>query len=256
MLVSCPVALRTIAIDMLSNLRRGLVVLACVAAVSCGKSNPTSPDAPETGTPPVSGGGGGGGTGRTAVATDGTFDDNEWDTIVQVSGPGGTADAGHVRFNGQEGADYRRITIRVNGAVDGGIPAQVVVFSIKRTATYFPSSDGAIVSIDYSEDSILLSGSGNGQFSAPALRQNGKLYTLLPGGGAFPTPERSWAPHSVNGLRQDSFRTLASSSDHPDFSAAGGRIEVGFVRIVTVPVGSGPDNQQGGIDNYRMTLYR
>src|SRR5688500_9405495 len=89
------------------------VLLACVVMISCGKSSPTSPDAP-AGDSPV---GGSSATGRTAVASDTVFDDNDWDTVLQVSGPGGTGAGSHVRYNGQQGADYRRINISVNSAV-------------------------------------------------------------------------------------------------------------------------------------------
>jgi hypothetical protein len=234
---------------------RALVLLACVVAMNCGKSDPTSPDAP---TPAEGGGGTGGtgGTGQTAIASDDVFDDNNWDSELQVFGPGGTGGGSHVRYLGQEGADYRRITITANSAENSGTPAQVAVFSIKRGTAYFPSSDGAIYSVDYSEDSILLSGGGNGQYSAPALKQNGKLYTLVPGAGAFPTLETAWAPHSLTGLKQNDFRTIASASEHPDFSATGSRIEVGFMRVHSVPAGSAGGTRTGGIDNWRITLRR
>jgi hypothetical protein len=129
------------------------------------------------------------------------------------------------------------------------------VFSIKRGAVYFPSTDGAILSVSHTEESILHSGGGNGQYSAPAIRQNGLLYALVPGGGAFATPEPVWTRHSVT-ARQNDFRTLASPSQHPDFSTAGGRIEVGFMRLVTVPAGGSGTTVVGGIDNWQLTLFR
>lgn len=230
-----------------------LVLLACVVAVSCGGSSPTSPDAAA----PASGSSSGPGPrGETAITSDDVFDDNDWDDEAQVFGQGGTGGAGHTRYLGRADGDYRQITITVNSAENSSAPAQVAVFSIKRGATYFPSSDGTIFSIDYREDSILLSGGGNGQYSAPAIRQNGKYYTLVPGGGAFPTPDAAWTPHSLTGLRQNDFRTLASASDHPDFSTTGGRIEVGFMRLHSVPAGSPGGTMKGGIDNWRITFNR
>jgi hypothetical protein len=236
--------------------RHILVPVACVLAMNCG-SSPTSPDAPST---PETGGtgatGGSGPRGETAIASDDVFDDNDWEAEVQVLGAGGTGGASHLRYLGQANADYRRITITVNSAEGSAAAAQVAVFSVKRGTAYSPSSDGAIFSIDYAEDSILLSGGGSGQYSAPAFRQNGKWYTLVPGGGAFATPELAWTRHSLTGLRQNDFRTLASASEHPDFSATGSRIEVGFMRLVTVAPGSGGGTHVGGIDNWRITLNR
>lgn len=227
-----------------------LVPLACVVAMNC-ESSPASPDAP-----PAAGGGGTGGTGQTAIASDDVFDDNNWDADLQVFGPGGTGGAAHLHYLGQATADYRQITITANSAENSGTAAQVAVVSIKRGTAYFPSSDGAIHSVDYSEDSILLSGGGNGQYSAPAFKQDGKFYTLVPGGGAFSTPETAWTHHSLTGLRQNDFRTLASASEHPDFSATGTRIEVGFMRLHSAPAGSAGGTRTGGIDNWRITLYR
>ena len=251
--------MQPIAIDMRGTFRLA-ILLACVSAINCGGSSPTTPDAQTGGssgstTPPTGGGGGGGGTaGNTSVYADGAFDDNAWDNEVQFFGAGGTGSAGHLHFNGQEGADYRRVSITVNSA--GSTTAQVAVFSIKRDTAYFPVSDGRIITIDYSEDSIHLSGGGNGQYSAPAIRQNGKLYTLVPGGGAFLTPETNWTRHSLSGLTQNDFRTIASSADHPDFSATGARLEVGFMRLHSVPSGGSSETRVGGIDNWRITLFR
>lgn len=225
------------------------MLLACVVAINC-DSNPANPSDPGGGGGGGGGGVGGGGTGQVAQATDQTFDDNTWDEILDIGGAGGTGGAGHVSYNGQAGADIRRINITVNG---GG---QVAVFSIKRNFGYFPSSDGRIVSIDYSEDSILMSGGGNGQYSAPALRQNGKYYTLVPGGKAFTTPDLAWTRHTLTGLREDDFRTLASASDHPDFSSSGSRIDVGFMRLHSVPGGGAQETKIGGIDNWTITIYR
>jgi hypothetical protein len=60
----------------------------------------------------------------------------------------------------------------------------------------------------------------------------------------------------MSNLRQNDFRTLASSSDHPDFSSTGTRIEVGFMRLHTVPAGSPGGTKLGGIDNWRLTFVR
>jgi hypothetical protein len=225
-------------------LYRTLALLACIVAISC-ESNPTNPSDPGGG-----GGGGGGGTGAVAEVTDASFDDNTWDEVLDLGGAGGTGGAGHLTYLGQVGGDYRNIRLVVNG---GG---QLASFSIKRNWGYFPSSDGRIVSIDYSEDSILMSGGGNGQYSAPALRQNGKYYTLVPGGKAFTTPDLAWTRHTLTGLSQNDFRTLASASDHPDFSSSGGRIDVGFMRLHAVPGGGAQETKVGGIDNWRITIYR
>jgi hypothetical protein len=230
---------------------RTLVLLTCVVAANCGKSSPTGPDASN---PPS--GGGSGATGETSFGSDGIFDDNLWDTEVQVSGAGGTGGAAHLHYQNAANGDYRRITITANSAAGSGAAGQVAVFSIQHGSTYFPSQGGTVYSVGYSEDSILLSGGASSQYTAPALRQNGKLYTLVPGAGAVQIPEATWVSHSLNGLKQNDFRTLASAAEHPDFSASGSPIELGFMRLYVVPAGSSGGQWLSGIDNWRLTLYR
>ena len=51
--------------------------------------------------------------------TDNTFDDNDWDQVVETYGATGTGSAGHLRFNGQADADYRQITIHITSGGSG-----------------------------------------------------------------------------------------------------------------------------------------
>jgi ABC-type glycerol-3-phosphate transport system substrate-binding protein len=223
-----------------------LVILACVVAVSCGgSSDPTSPSSAGS----SSGGSGGNETFRVSTpVTDSFFDDGDWDDIVEAYSASGSGGGGHLTFNGQEGAGYRQVSINVTSA--SGSDARLAVFAINRRALYFPSSDGAILWIDYSESSINQS-AGSVQYSAPAIRQNGKIYTLIPGAKAFTTPETSWTDHSLTHLTQSDFRTIASATDHPDFSRTGGRTEFGFMRLQ-----AGQGQSKAGIDNFRMVLFR
>ncbi len=132
---------------------RTLALLLCIVATNCGGSDPTSPDSP----PPSGGGGGGtgggGSFGRTAVTSDAGFDDGQWADVVETFGAGGDGGGGRLSFMGQEGAHYRQVTVTVNNAGSGS-GAQVAVFAFKQGAVYFPATDGAILWIDHSEDSI------------------------------------------------------------------------------------------------------
>jgi hypothetical protein len=235
---------------------RALMILTCVAAAQCGgdsdPANPTPP--PSGGSGGGGGGGGGGGATRTSVTTETEFDDGQWQDVVEAFGAGGSGGGGRLSYLGQAGAYYRQVTIDVNNAGSGSA-AQVAVFSYKQSAVYFPSTDGAILSIDYSESSLNQS-TGNVQYSAPAIRQNGKNYTLVPGGKAFTTPETAWTNHSLTGLTQNDFRTIATPSDHPDFSTSGGRMEVGFMRLQVVQPGASNAQTKVGIDNYRLQMNR
>ncbi|HEU4691728.1 MAG TPA: hypothetical protein VFS23_25365, partial [Vicinamibacterales bacterium] len=169
-------------------------------------------------------------------------------------GAGGSGGGGRLSWMGQEGAHYRQVSVTVNSAGSGS-GAQVAVFSYKQGAVYFPSTDGLIVWIDHVEDSIHQQG-GTNQYTAPAIRQNGKNYTLVPGGGAAVVSQQGWTRTTLTNLRQDNFRTIASPADHPDFSANGGRMEVGIMRLVTVPAGGNGVTVKAGIDNWTLTMYR
>jgi len=227
-----------------------LLALACAVTLACSDS-PTSPSGGDGGGGGSTGGGGGGGaTGNTTVFTDGVLDDSFWDVYEHMSGSGGTTGGGHLQTSGVGNGDYRRVILTVNSG--GG---QVALFAIRRDATYTPSGDGRIFSITYSEDAIHFSG-GTSQYGSPALRQNGKLYALVPNGGAFATPDQAWTPHNLTAQTQDQFRTLDSASDHPDFSAAGTRIEFGYMRLISTGGGAPADTVISGIDNWNLVLNR
>ena len=228
---------------------RLLIILACVVSAQCGSSSdPTSTQPSSVAAGNTVGGGSPAGGSETVRAitpmTDNTFDDNDWDQVVETYGATGTGSAGHLRFNGQADADYRQITIHITS---GGSDAQLALFSIHRRVQYSPRNDGDLLYVDYSESSI--NQSSGVQYSAPAIRQNGKLYTLVPGGNAFTTPDPSWTDHSLSHLTANDFRTIASATDHPDFTS--GVIEFGFMRL---QVGQG--DTKAGIDNYRLVMYR
>jgi len=229
-----------------------VLALACAVTLNCSDSSPMGPDGSGDGGGGGNGGGGsdGGATGNTTIFDDMGLDDSEWDNYVQTSGSGGTMGGGHFTIGGVGNSGYRRIILTVNSG--GG---QVALFAISHAANYTPSGDGRIFSITYSEDAIHFSGSGS-QYSSPALRQDGKLYALVPNGGAFPTPESGWTTHNVTAATQDQFRTLDSASDHPDFSITGSRIEFGYMRLHSTPESDPGGTVTGGIDNWHLVLNR
>lgn len=60
--------------------------------------------------------------------------------------------------------DYRRVENHVTGELQG--------LHMKHDAVYHPSSKGAILSIDYSEDGVMFYGFAQGQASGLLLLQN------------------------------------------------------------------------------------
>ena len=115
-------------------------------------------------------------------------------------------------------------------------------------AVYDPGTSGAILSIDYSEDSSMFAGGGAGQATGPALRQAGVVYYHHLNGTSF----GGWRSYSIAGLTAVDFRDSPYGNQHPDFSATAPPIEVGFYRANSTY--SGGYTILAGIDNWRFTI--
>ena len=131
------------------------------------------------------------------------------------------------------------------------------MLALNSAATYDPSSQGAILSIDYAYDVIHLGGNV-AVAVAPGLSQGGKTYRFFNGGQA--AIASVWSAIAANGLTSFSFHEVTNSgvyattidaNSHPDFSASGGQITFGY--IVANGWG-GTINATTGIDNWSVTL--
>src|SRR4029077_19303568 len=158
--------------------------------------------------------------------TDGTFLDANWTLVTRNINLGGTATGSQVASGGKIGP-YASITNSVNSAA--GLPDSNAVYGYhaNATATFNPSAKGPILSIDYSESSILLS--PGVQTCGLALRQMGVIYY----GPGFSTPAalNTWMSTSQTGLTGTDFDALGPSVLNPDFSSGGKAIHFGFYRM-------------------------
>ena len=179
---------------------------------------------------------------------DGTFANDDWTVITVPGWDYGTATGTQIATGGNPDF-YREITNTVQS-----LPLVTIHgFHIKLSAMYDPSVQGAIATIDYSEDSLLISGfeGGEGQFAAPALVQGGMCYYA----SGWATPEFYWVHHSASDLTADSFLRLAlGPPEHPDFSASGSAMEFGFLRGNSTSEGASGYTCVGGIDNWSVTV--
>ena len=183
--------------------------------------------------------------------SDNTFNNGTWTlTSVQVGG-GGSTSAGQQVAGGNPGS-FRQITNTVNAVAN----SYIYGVHLNTTATYTPATDGAISTIDYAEDSLLISGFGSGQATGPALQQGGNNYVLIT---ALSTPNFAWTHHSAAGLGATAFGQLTTSgvntNNHPDFSCSGSLIVFGFFRDNSTPSASGY-TQVGGIDNWTNIIHQ
>jgi len=187
-----------------------------------------------------------------SVYTDGTFNNIDWTLITEGVGIGGSASASQQPAGGNPGA-YRQVTTNVNTAGSGS--SFIFAFNEKVAATYDPTVQGAITSIDYSEDSILVQGFGDGQITGIALAQNGTIYYDLD----FKANSFAWTPNSETGLTSADFLTAAYYAGgpvtHPDFSVSTAPITFGFVRVDSQAAGGGGYSIVGGIDNWSVDVH-
>jgi hypothetical protein len=180
----------------------------------------------------------------TATFSDGTFLDANWTTTVEVKDGGGTASGFQVGSGGNPGA-FRQTNISLNSS-SGSQNNGVWISHRMSGATFNPSLSGAIVSISYSEASLLIS---TVQACGIAIRQGGVIYY----GPSF-LDTYSWSTTTQPALTAANFDALPAGVQNPNFSNTGGAIEFGFYRANSTGVGSFGYSTQGGIDNWSVTV--
>lgn len=167
--------------------------------------------------------------------TDGDFDAANWQDIVYLNDTGTSLTrAIRVASDGNPGA-HREMAFQWN--TSGG-SAAIYVYSRFLNATYNPSTQGAITTIDYSEDGRVTSDSaGANSITLPArmgLEQGGIIYrsrvVSVVQNSPFPG---DWTNLALSGLRAGNFikgDDTVPGPDNPDFSASGGVINLGYIR--------------------------
>jgi hypothetical protein len=196
-----------------------------------------------------------------AVYFDGVFNNADWSltVITNPAGAGSTAQGFQVPAGGNPN-EYRRIRHQL--LVNSGLPnGHVTSLHMNVNAFYNPSTQGAITSIDYSEDSInFISNTivpGNGQGSGLAIFQGGRFYVQRNPILVMPfTSFSNWGPNAAPGLVAADLWELDNagnfiSTSNPDFSIAGGTMQLGFWRGNS---GNGSYNTDCGIDNWRVEI--
>jgi hypothetical protein len=182
--------------------------------------------------------------------SDGVFNTSDWQLTIEQSGNGGNVSFSQESTGGNPD-EHLRITDMVNAAP----PYSLVIGAFLHTnAIYFPRTQGEIVSLEYSEDSVMFQGWGGGQSAGPALRQNGVLYYAnYPGGGLLDANRNSWTHYGPTSLKAEDFGRPFTPDVHPDFSSEGSPIEFGFYRCNSTPVFG--YTIIAGIDNWSVTIH-
>lgn len=187
---------------------------------------------------------------QTSSYNDGTFNSSDWTVTVETLNLGGTATATQVLTGGNP-AEYFRIDNTLNSAVGQSFSNTVYGFHAKVGATFSPTSNGPITSIEYAESSLRTA--GGQQACGIALRQNGVIYY----GPSFLNPASfgTWAPNSQTGLTAASFDALAPGVQNPNFGIGAPMIQLGFFRANSTSVGGAGGTTTGGIDNWNVVVH-
>lgn len=156
---------------------------------------------------------------RAAVTySDGMFHEGNWSLVEDVACPSAWVAASRLTGGGNPGA------ARHNGAARNGCVGAVRGYSFRLNAVVAPLDLGGVRTVDFAID-VLVSDGFDGPQVGPALRQGGRVFVcdrialVLPSG---------WRRYRLDCLGPSDF-VHPASGDHPDFGAAGGPIELGYV---------------------------
>lgn len=158
------------------------------------------------------------------------WDLDTWDTYLVTTGTPGTVERQRLATGGNPGPGLRVINT---------LPSSddtVYLFHFKQGAAYTPAVSGAIDSVEFRINAKPISSThpsgmgADGMGLRLALRQNEKNYFVDKEGISTNTGNEIdvWRTIAATGFRSQDFRTLDDANDHPDFSAAGSEIQLGF----------------------------
>ena len=187
------------------------------------------------------------------VFFDDTFANADWEMVVYVGGNGGTGSALQLQAGGDPG-EARQITHHLNVGPPGAI-SSVFTFHLWQGMKFDPATDHAIASIDFAED--MRYPAARAQGSGLAVRQSGKVYYALP--SYLISANADWKHRVVLGLTAGDFVLINSDASqgagHPDFSASGAAIEVGFLRANSTSIGGPAYDTSGEVDNWWVNVH-
>lgn len=191
---------------------------------------------------------------------DGIFNDPDWSLTVFNNATGvGSTSSGLQFLAGGNPNEYRRVRNQLLVQPPGN--GSVIGFHMRAGAFYNPSTQGAITSIDYSEDSINFVPTaivpGNGQGTGLAILQGGVFYRQQNPILVMPFVTHSnWTLNQSLGLLAADFAEVTPAGvvlpfSNPDFSVSGAVMQFGFWRGNS---GNGGYNTDCGIDNWHVNI--
>jgi hypothetical protein len=190
--------------------------------------------------------------------SDSTFPDANWsDTKVTDTTTGQTAFSSALQETSGGNPGFYRMT-NLDWAYDGTSASQGIrVAELNSTATYTPSTSGAITSLSFSIDGAIENRATESPVGErPVAFQDGTYY--FGPEGILAQTFSVWQTDAVSGLTSSDFSNLPGSA-HPNFSATGDPIEFGYtVEAFSTPADAS-QAEDGffygiGNDNWSVTL--
>lgn len=202
----------------------------------------------------------------TVAFFDGHFAPGDWTWLLVTHANGGTV-AVTSEVSGGDPDGHMRIAQHFAAGFAPPNASHLFTFHARADAVHDPATAGEITSLDYSESSTLFGcefTSCDGQFTGPALMQDGHVYAFVIGSTSYAEFLHVWRQQSSTGVTAAHFVLVmdasqvgvlnVDSSRHPDFSAAGSPIQFGFHRWGSHTNSLTPI-RTAGIDNWSITLH-
>lgn len=163
---------------------------------------------------------------QALVINETTMDVAEWArTVVTQTGPA-TLTIFAQDFGGNPGSNWQH---QYSVPAGNALPTRVREANIYTAASYNPAQSGALASLTISFDVQVVFTSftdGTAGFLIPVLTQGGHVYRQAVGVIGVLSP--NWSPRSFTSTTATDWAEQDSNA-HPDFSAAGGAMQFGYL---------------------------
>jgi uncharacterized repeat protein (TIGR01451 family) len=166
---------------------------------------------------------------------DGDFNPSNWDDDRYIQEPGTSIPSITTNPSGGNPGANREMTVRFDENT-GGNTSYIWLFSRYTATSYNPSVQGAISSINYSEDARVAASSAHVDINIPSrigLLQNDTIYRSRNVSTIHSQPfPSSWQSINLDGLVAANFvkHNTGPGPDRPDFSETGSEIFFGYIR--------------------------
>ena len=188
----------------------------------------------------------------TIIFSDTLFNNSNWTASIIADNTlgGATVEFGQIDTGGNPGA-YRRSKI----AWTGGPGQTATVQHLLSGAIYNPSVSGAVndITFSWSQNGKDTNGTVPGGYYGILLLQNGKIFISTP----ISNTSNTWFTQpGVTASQGSLFEFPSNYSSHPDFSASGGPMQLGYIVQNSANLSSKPGTSVVDVDNWSAIIHK